>query len=206
MKLRDLFVSIGFDVDDKQLKALDKGLARTKTLVLSLGAAATASAGLLFGLAKSVAGVGDRAAKTADKLGVDIEALQELRYAAELSGIAQNNLDTALQRMTRRAAEAAAGTGEAKTALRQLNVQLTDGQGRMRRSEDLLFDIADGLASINDPARRVALAFKLFDTEGVGMVNMLAKGSGNLRAMRSEARQLGVVLSRQAARESDGWP
>jgi hypothetical protein len=49
----------------------------------------------------------------------------------------------------------------------------------------------------------VALAFKLFDTEGVGMVNLLAKGSDNLRAMREEARQLGVVLSEQAARDAE---
>ena len=111
MKLRDLFVSIGFDIDDKALNELDKGLAKTKGLILAVGATATASAGFLLGLAKSVADTGDKAAKTADKLGVQIEALQELRYAAELSGIAQNNFDTGLQRMTRRAAEAAKGTG-----------------------------------------------------------------------------------------------
>ncbi len=203
MKLRDLFVSIGFDVDDKALGRLDQGLRRTKGLIVAVGAAAVASAGMLYTMAKSVADTGDNAAKTADKLGVGIEALQELRYAAELSGIAQNNFDTALQRMTRRAAEAARGTGEAKDALRKLNVTLTDGQGRMRRSEDLLFDIADGLAKIDDPARRVALAFKLFDTEGVGMINMLAKGSNSLRDMRVEARRLGVVLSERTARDAE---
>ena len=73
----------------------------------------------------------------------------------------------------------------------------------MKRSEDLLADIADGMAKVQDPSRRVALAFKLFDTEGVGMVNMLAKGGDHLRSMRQEARSLGFVLSEQTARDAE---
>jgi hypothetical protein len=55
--------------------------------------------------------------KTADTIGVGVEALQELRFAAKASGVEQQTLDMALQRFTRRAAEAAEGTGEAKDAL-----------------------------------------------------------------------------------------
>ena len=124
------------------------GLQKTKTLILAMGAAAVASAGVLYKMAKSVADAGDKAAKTADKLGVQIEALQELRYAAELSGVAQANFDTGLQRMTRRAAEAAQGTGVAKDAFKELGVVLTDSEGRVRRSEDLLADIAEGMAAV----------------------------------------------------------
>ena len=203
MKLRDLFVSIGFQVDDEKLKQLDKGLAQTKRLIMGVGAVATAATGLLVGLAQQVAGVGDQAAKTADKLGIEVEALQELRYAAELSGIAQTNFDTGLQRLTRRAAEAATGTGVAKDALKELGVTLKDGNGNVRKSTDLLADIADGMARIHDPSRRVALAFKLFDTEGVGMVNMLRNGGAALREMRRESRSLGFVISEADARNAE---
>jgi hypothetical protein len=61
----------------------------------------------------------DAIGKTADKIGVGVEALQELRFAAKASGVEQQTLDMALQRFTRRAAEAAQGTGEAKDALAQ---------------------------------------------------------------------------------------
>jgi hypothetical protein len=44
----------------------------------------------------------------------------------------------ALQRFTRRAAEAAHGTGEAKDALAQMGIALRDQSGNLRRSEDLL--------------------------------------------------------------------
>lgn len=205
MKLRDLFVSIGFDVDDSALTDLDRGLQKTKGLIVALGAATLASAGILYKMATSVADAGDSAAKTADKLGVQIEALQELRYAAELAGVAQNSFDTGLQRLTRRAAEAARGTGEAKDALRELGVQVTDGHGRLRNSADLLADIADGMAKIEDPGRRVALAFKLFDTEGVAMVNMLRDGKAALLGMRAEARELGFVIGEEAARNAEAF-
>jgi hypothetical protein len=59
----------------------------------------------------------DAIGKTADKIGVGVEALQELRFAAKASGIEQQTLDMALPRFTRRAAEAAQGIGEAKDGL-----------------------------------------------------------------------------------------
>src|ERR687898_320088 len=99
--------------------------------------------------------------------GGGVEALQELRFAAKASGVEQQTLDMALQRFTRRTAEAAQGTGEAKDALAQMGIALRDQSGNLRRSEDLLGDVADAFARIEDPAERVRLAFKLFDSEGV---------------------------------------
>jgi hypothetical protein len=64
----------------------------------------------------------------------------------------------ALQRFTRRAVEAAQGTGEAKDALAQMGTALRDQSGNLRRSEDLLGDVADAFARIEDPAERVRLA------------------------------------------------
>jgi hypothetical protein len=90
----------------------------------------------------------------------------------------QQTLDAALQRFTRRTAEAAQGTGEAKDALAQMGIALRDQDGHLRRSEDLLADVADAFARIEDPAERVRLAFKLFDSEGVALVNLLSDGSG----------------------------
>jgi hypothetical protein len=119
--------------------------------------------------------------------------------------VAQNNFDTGLQRMTRRAAEAAQGTGVAKDAFKELGVVLKDNQGHVRRSEDLLADVAAGMEKIEDPSRRVALAFKLFDTEGVSMVNMLRNGKDALLAMRIEARQLGFVIGEEDARNAEAF-
>ena len=85
-------------------------------------AAAAASIGALSLLYKQQSEWIDQTAKHADTIGITTEALTQFRHAAELTGVGTKNLDTSLQRMTRRIAEAAAGTGEAKSALDELGV------------------------------------------------------------------------------------
>jgi hypothetical protein len=109
----------------------------------------------------------------------------------------------ALQRFTGRTAEAAQGTGEAKDALASMGITLRDQDGHLRRSEDLLADVADAFARIEDPAERVRLAFKLFDSEGVALVNLLSDGSGALYQMRERARDLGIVLDEHLVRDAE---
>jgi lambda family phage tail tape measure protein len=82
-------------------------------------------------------------------------------------------------------------------------IALRDQDGHLRRSEDLLADVADAFARIEDPADRVRLAFKLFDSEGVALVNLLSHGSGALDQMRERARDLGIVLDEHLVRDAE---
>jgi hypothetical protein len=172
------------------LKGLGRQAELLRTGIRTLGGAliGVTTVGGLAALVDRSISAADAIGKTADKIGVGVEALQELRFAAKASGVEQQTLDMALQRFTRRAAEAAQGTGEAKDALAQLGIALRDQSGNLRRSEDLLGDVADAFARIEDPAERVRLAFKLFDSEGVALVNLLRGGSGALDEMRERAR------------------
>jgi hypothetical protein len=49
----------------------------------------------------------------------------------------------------------------------------------------------------------VRLAFKLFDSEGVALVNLLSDGSGALDQMRERARDLGIVLDEHLVRDAE---
>lgn len=162
------------------------------------GLAVSAAGVDFFAMVKRSAAAADLLAKNASKLGIGIEPLQKLRYSAELAGISTQALDTGLQRFTRRAAEAAAGTGEAKDALAAMGIQLTDAKGNLRPSEALLHDVADAMSQIDDPAKRLRIAFKLFDTEGAAMVNMLSGGSEALKAQAAELEKLGITTEAQA--------
>ena len=117
--------------------------------------AAAGAAGLLI---HRFAGAADTLAKTSDRLGIGIEALQRLRYAGDLAGVSTQTMDMALQRFTRRTAEAAAGSGEAQGALEYLGIQLTDSAGRMRPTTALLEDMADAMSRVEDESVQVALA------------------------------------------------
>lgn len=160
----------------------------------TVAAASVAAAGSLMVLYNQQSEWIDQTAKHADTLGITTEALTQFRHAAELTGVGSKNLDTSLQRMTRRIAEAAAGTGEAKDALEELGVSAQ--QLNTVTPEEQMYVLADAFAQVENQSDRVRYAFKLFDSEGVKMANMLAGGSSSLKAMANEADALGITLTR----------
>jgi hypothetical protein len=186
------------------LKGLGRQAELLRTGIRTLGGAliGVTTVGGLTALVDRSISAANAIGKTADTIGVGVEALQELRFAAKASGVEQQTLDMALQRFTRRAAEAAQGTGEAKDALAQMGIALRDQSGNLRSSEDLLGDVADAFVRIEDPAERLRLAFKLFDSEGVALVNLLRGGSDALDEMRERARDLGIVLDEHLVRDA----
>lgn len=140
----------------------------------------------------------DSLAKVSDKLGLTTEALAGLRLAAEESGVASNTLDMALQRMVRRVAEAAEGTGEAKMAIKELGL---DARELARLSPDQQFlAISDAMKGVRDSGQQVRLAFKLFDSEGVSLINTLRMGRAEIEETTRTAGSLGLAVSRAAAR------
>ena len=145
----------------------------------------------------------DAIAKVADKIGVTTDELQEYRYAADLAGVSQKQLDMGLQRFSRRIAEVAAGTGELKKVAEQYDVQLRDSNGQMRRNSEILADFADIIKNAESEQEQLRIAFKLFDSEGAALVNMLKNGGDAMNKMRREARNLGIVIDENLIRNSE---
>ena len=182
----------------QQWTAASKGIAASaKSLARFTGVGAVVSgafsAAALTTQAREALDFADSIDKTADRLGLSTDALQEFRFAADQSGVAMRTLDLAIQRFTRRSGEAANGTGEARDAIAELGLELRDSEGQIRRTEDLFSDAIAALGDVDVPAERLRLAFKLFDSEGVAVLQMVE----NFEALRAKARDLGVVLDRQ---------
>lgn len=190
---------------DRAQKRMQRSAERTRAAFSRLaGGLAAAFAGqALVGQIRQFVDETDKIAKTAAKIGVATDALQELQFAAQLTGVPTNALNMGLQRFTRRAAEAAKGGGSAKDAFHQLGISLRDANGDLKASESLMEEVADGIASIQDPSEQVRLAFKFFDSEGVALVNTLRGGSAALRDMREQARATGGVLSTSTLQQSE---
>ena len=179
----------GFGKATAGLKSLAGKVLNLKTAIIG-----AVGAGGFGALIKSSIDAGDQLAKTADKLGVTTEALAGLRHAAELTGVSTGTMDMAMQRFTRRAAEAAKGTGEAKGALRELGIN-AETLTRLPLDEQMNV-VADAMQGLDSQADKVRIAMKLFDSEGVALVNTLGGGSEALKDMTAEAEHFGVTLSR----------
>jgi len=174
------------------------GAIRVKLGLLVFALVQIASLGPMKRLVEGSLEAADAIGKTADKLGISNSALQEFQFAAVQSGVKLETLNMGLQRFGRRSAEAASGTGEARDALKQLKIELTDGQGALRSTEALFVDSMKALADIENPLERVRLGFKLFDSEGVALVNL----AGNLGELRDEAQKMGIVLDDEVIAKS----
>lgn len=197
--VRELVTLLGFDVDEKTLKSYELRMQEARRAMRRFAIAAGIAGGAIAGIARRTARAGDNLVKTSQRLGLSVQALQEWRFVAERSGVATATFDMAMQRFGRRAAEAARGTGEAVKALARLRVQVKDSNGRVREMDALLQDALEALAAIESPLERNALAMKLFDSEGVRVVQMLEQGSEGMALLRKRFRDLGGAISDQTA-------
>lgn len=159
------------------------------------------TAGLGLAIRKSLE-FADAIGKTADKVGVGVEALQELRYAAQQNGVEQRALDIGLQRFSRRLGEAAQGQGELRATLEQYGIAVRDVNGRIRSTEDVLKDYADAVQGAESKQEQLRLAFKGFDSEGAALVNLLRQGSGAFDEYGAAARRLGIVMDESLIRNA----
>jgi hypothetical protein len=150
----------------------------------------------------SIADSADQIGKLSERVGVSTEQLSILRFAAEQTGSDFNTLATAIRTATQRIGEfAGTGKGQAAQALQSLGIAeaVKDGE----QLEELLPRIADAFQRIDNQAERVNLASKLFgETGGPAFLNLLQQGSAGLRAFAAEARALGLVISKEQAKDA----
>ena len=135
----------------------------------------------------------DAIGKLAQRLGASVEELSSLQFVAEQTGVRVETLNMGLQRMVRRISEAAQGSGEAVGALDELGLS-ADRLNQMRPGEQFR-TIADAISQIENPADRVRIAMRLFDSEGVALIQTLSGGSEEIIRMQKEADRLGRTLT-----------
>ncbi len=170
-----------------RVKSSVRGMLNFRTAIATL--AGSAGLGLLI---KRTIDQVDLLSKTSTKLGVTAAALAKLQFAAKLTGVETRQLNMGLQRMIRRIAEAAKGTGEAKDALKQLGIDAV--RVSLLSADEQFLAVARAMEKVQKQSERVRLSFKLFDSEGVSLVNTLAEGEAGLKKIFAEAGRFGTAL------------
>ncbi|WP_116963103.1 hypothetical protein [Fastidiosibacter lacustris] len=183
------------------LSTLGAGISKLKYVALGVTAAVGAIGAATMKLVGSFAGHADNIAKTADKLNLSTDALQELRYAAGLAGISTEKLDKSLEFMQKNVVDAANGTGEAKDALNQLG--LSAEELKSLKPDQALGLIADAMNGVANNQERLRIATRIFGREGADMVNMLKNGSKGLKELGKEAHETGAVFEEKSLRAAE---
>ena len=177
-------------------KSIKKSLGIFKGLAIASGVALVGFGIAITKTAKSI----DLLAKSSAKFGISVGALQKLEFQAGLTGVSTTQLNTALEGMTRRIAEAATGTGEAQKALLALGLDA-------RKLNDLPLDekflaIASATKNITGAANQAKVAYDIFGRSGMVLVNTL---NSNLAKSGELFDSLGVKISDSQAKAVESF-
>tara|TARA_R100000808_G_scaffold23278_1_gene51483 strand:- start:1250 stop:3016 length:1767 start_codon:yes stop_codon:yes gene_type:complete len=190
----------GKDKTKTAFSSVSNSLRSMKSAVGSLQGAVLGLIGIggLGAMVTKLADTADRLGKTSDRLGIATDDLQKLRFSAQKSGVAVSTFDMALQRFTRRVSEVGQGTGVAKEAFEEMGISVRNNDGTLKSNTVLLKEVADVLKVTENQSDRVRLAFKLFDSEGVKVVNMLQQGSSAIERTGEQLESVSGIIDDKA--------
>lgn len=196
--------------------ALEKGLKDAQGSINAFAAsAAKGAAGIAVGFAAAATALGvsikhtlaeaDKLGKLAQSVGVPVEQLSALKYAADLSGVSVESLGKALGRLSKNTLEAAQGAKGPVEAFRALGVSFRDASGGVKSVGDLLPQLADKFAAMKDGTAKTALAMQIFGRAGAELIPLLNGGSKGIKEMTDEAKQLGLVIDDKTAKSAEAF-
>ena len=160
-----------------------------------------AMAGVVGGVAVLVKGAideADKLGKMAQSIGLPVEELSKLNYAADLSGVSLEQLGTSVGKLSRNMADVAGGgTGPASQAFKALGIEVKNTDGTLKSSSQVIDEVATKFKGYEDGASKTAIAIALFGKAGASMIPLLNQGASGLALMKQEAEQLGIVISQR---------
>ena len=178
------------------------GIAKTGALAIA-GAMAAAGGAIATAMAGVITRAGDMY-ELSQALGLTVEDLSRMTYAAELSGVQIEGLEKAIKKLSVSLFDASqSGTGPAANAFRMLGISAVDAEGNVRPVIDVMGDLADRFSKMPGGAQKTAMAMRVFGKAGADMIPMLNEGRGGLQEMYDEAQRLGIVLDTETAASAE---
>lgn len=192
-------------LDQAQNKLNSWGLSTKATFVAVAAAVAGAAAAIAASVKGSINSADDMS-KTAQKFGVPIDTLSRLAYAGKYADVSLETLAKGIGKLSKNMVDIAMGGGkDAANAFEALGVNVKDADGRLRSSQDVIYDIADQFAAMPNGVAKTALAIKLFGKSGADLIPLLNGGSAGLKEMGEEAERLGFVLDQQTGSAAEAF-
>lgn len=194
--IESLLIGLGFQVDDKSLKSFEQNVKDSVksvgVLAMAVGGAAAAIGGFVATVASGLDDLGD----WAEQEQFNVEALQELGYAAQLSGSSMEAVKSSVEGLNKSLGEAALGVGRSAMTFKKLHMSAKEVDGSVKSVDTILGEVADKMQELSRQ-ESIALAEKL----GIdrSLVPLLMKGSAEIAKLREESVAFGIQTEEQIA-------
>jgi hypothetical protein len=137
--------------------------------------------GAVFAGVRSLVGAIDDLDEAAQGLGTTAVELSNLRAAAGEAGVGAEALDTALTRLNVNLSNAATGSKEQVALFKALGVSIRDSAGSVRPTIEVLRELADRFAELEEGPAKAALAIDVFGKTGARLLPYLNEGGKGLQ-------------------------
>lgn len=176
------------------------------TAMAAAGAAVVTAAAAIGYAVKRTIDEADKMSKMSQSIGVPVEELSRLKYAADLSDVSLEALGKNVGKLSRNMVEAAgSGVGPAAEAFNTLGISVTNADGTLKTSSEVIGEVSEKFKGYEDGAAKTALAMAIFGKSGADMIPMLNAGKAGLKEMTDEADALGVTIDGKTGKASEAF-
>jgi chloramphenicol 3-O-phosphotransferase len=194
--LRELLALFDIEVNDGELKKADKSLdgleAKVKHVMGIVGEVFLADR--MFEFVKGTIEADSHLQELASRLDVSAHVIRNFGLVAQDAGVDLEAAANSLGLLQKNLGEAETKGGETAAAFAKLGVALKEPDGSARDLQDVIADVADGMAALPDQNARAAVSMQLFGRAGRSLVPILSQGSDAFRAAMTDAAKLGNAL------------
>lgn len=183
--------------------AVDSAAKSLPSMLMAVSKAATAAAGAIAGVTLAAARYADNAAKTADRLGIDVEEYSALAVAADLADVSISGLISSSQSYARQLEAAASGSQRQAEAFARLGIDAKEALASNESFADVLPTIIDRLGEIESPTLRAATAQQVLGRGARDLAPMIRAGSEGLREARRVTEEWGLSMRRDTTNASE---
>ena len=165
----------------KNLRMAMSGLNKTfATLGLIL------SAGAFVRMVQGAINAADAFGKLEDQTGIAANTLQAYVNAGKLAGVSQETIEKGLRRLSQSMREADQGVATYKDSFDALGISVRDTDGTLKTNQEVLGEISDRFAQMENGATKAAIAMEIFGRSGSNLINLLNGGSASLEEFNFE--------------------
>ena len=165
----------------KNLRMAMSGLNKTfATLGLIL------SAGAFVRMVQGAINAADAFGKLEDQTGIAANTLQAYVNAGKLAGVSQETIEKGLRRLSQSMREADQGVATYKDSFDALGISVRDTDGNLKTNQEVLGEISDRFAQMENGATKAAIAMEIFGRSGSNLINLLNGGAASLEEFNFE--------------------
>ncbi len=138
---------------------------------------------------------GDRIDKMSQKLQMSRQTFQEMDYVFTQNGANIESMGKSMVTLSKAVVGVTQGNKSNAATFRQLGISVKDSGGKLKSTENIMFEVLEKLQKMPDNANRAALATQLFGKSAMELQPLLNSGAKSIGELRQKYQDLGMGMS-----------